>query len=177
MARPAMTRQSHDERAALGRRRGEAGAYLTGGRNSQRNRASSPVALLLRFGGALALLAMAAVHLQQAVGAHYSDIPTIGTLFVLNFAGGTAVALGLMSPLGRLAGRQGTAVAALVTLTGIAIAATSIVFLLISESTRLFGFRESGYRPAIVVALIAEAGAVILLSTYLLLGRTGQAGK
>lgn len=166
MARSGMARRSHQRMVGFGHRRAGAPAYLSGGRSAQRNGRSSPLALFVRFGGALALLAMALIHLQQAVGAHYSGIPTIGTLFVLNFAGGTAIALGLMSPLGR----RGSGVATLLSLTGIAVAATSIAFLLISESTPLFGFRESGYRAAIVVALVSEAAAVLLLSSYLVLG-------
>jgi hypothetical protein len=38
---------------------------------------------------------------------------------------------------------------------------------LISEHTPLFGFREYGYRPAIVLALAFEAAAILLLSAYL----------
>src|ERR671937_454139 len=69
--------------------------YLSGGHRSSRS-AGVP-SLALRFVGALALLAMAAVHLQQFLGAHYSDIPTIGTLFALNFAGGTLIVVALVS--------------------------------------------------------------------------------
>src|SRR5437867_4449622 len=50
--------------------------------------------------GALSLLAVGAVHLQQYVTL-YSAIPTIGTLFVLNFAGATALGLGLLAPVER----------------------------------------------------------------------------
>jgi hypothetical protein len=121
----------------------------------------------LRFPGALALLAMAALHLQQAIGAHYSGIPTIGTLFFLNFAGGTLVGLGLMSPAGRIAGRRAATSSTLLALAGIGLAAASIAFLLISESTPIFGFRESGYQTPMVVALASEGAAVLLLSGYL----------
>jgi hypothetical protein len=41
------------------------------------------------------------------------------------------------------------------------------VFLLISEHQPLFGFHEHGYRPAIVLALAAEAVAVVSLGAYL----------
>ena len=44
---------------------------------------------------ALALIARGALHLQQFYSAGYSALPTIGTLFVLNFAGGVALGLAL----------------------------------------------------------------------------------
>jgi hypothetical protein len=123
----------------------------------------------------VALLVTGTVHLQQVVGANYADIPTIGTLFALNFAGATLLALGLLAPLERLTGRVGSAAVALSALGGIALAAASIVFLLISENQTLFGFRESGYRLAIVVALIAESAAVILLGLFLVVRAAGKA--
>jgi len=55
----------------------------------------------------------------------------------------------------------------LLALGGIGLAATSFVFLFVSESTTLFGFHEYGYRPAIVIALALEAAAVVLLGLYL----------
>jgi hypothetical protein len=60
---------------------------------------------LARILGALALLVVGAVHLQQFLSL-YSEIPTIGTLFVLNFAGATVIGLGLLSPVERLPGTQ-----------------------------------------------------------------------
>ena len=54
-----------------------------------------------RFLGALSLLAVGAVHLQQ-YDYLYSTIPTIGTLFLLNFAGATVIGLGLLAPVGLL---------------------------------------------------------------------------
>ena len=47
-------------------------------------------ALAARYAGALALLAVGLVHLQQYLKL-YSEIPTIGPLFLLNFAGATAL--------------------------------------------------------------------------------------
>jgi hypothetical protein len=61
--------------------------------------------LATRGRGALAVLAVGAVHLQQYLWL-YSAIPTIGTLFVLNFAGATAIGLGLLAPLERVLGRR-----------------------------------------------------------------------
>jgi hypothetical protein len=99
-----------------------------------------------RIAGALSLFAVGAVHLQQYFEL-YSAIPTIGTLFVLNFLGATGIALGLLAPVERLLGRWGDAALALLTLGGIALPATAFVFLFISERTPLFGFMEPGYDP------------------------------
>jgi hypothetical protein len=112
---------------------------------------------------------MGAVHLQQFIGAEFSSVPTIGTLFVLNFA--TAVLLGavLLLPVERFAQKLGPSVVALAELIGVGVAATSIAFLLVSEHTSLFGFMENGYRMAIVIALASEGAAVLLLGAALLL--------
>jgi hypothetical protein len=108
------------------------------------------------------------VHLQQYLYL-YSAIPTIGTLFVLNFVGATVIGLGLLAPLERLLGRRGGAVVTLLALGGVALAATAFVFLLVSERTPLFGFMEPGYDPtAIMASRVAELVAVGLLGSYLL---------
>jgi hypothetical protein len=118
----------------------------------------------LRFAGALAILAVGAVHLQQYVGADYQAIPTIGPLFLLNAIGSGIVGVLLLLPLQRLlAGGRGDAAVALLAVTAVAIAIGSLIALFISESTSLFGFSETGYRAAIVVAIIAEAATILLL--------------
>src|SRR5262245_61854600 len=98
----------------------------------------SAVVLAARFRGALAVLAVGAVHLQQ-YNYLYSAIPTIGTLFLLNFLGATGIGLGLLAPVERLLGRWGGAAVALLALGGIALAASAFVFLLVAEHTPLFG--------------------------------------
>ena len=123
--------------------------------------------LAARVLGALSLLAVGAVHLQQYFEL-YSDIPTIGTLFVLNFVGATIVGLGLLAPVERLRGPLGGAVLALLTVAGMAQAATAFVFLYISERTPLFGFMEPGYDPeAILASRIAEVATVVFLGAFL----------
>jgi hypothetical protein len=118
----------------------------------------------LRFAGALAILAVGAVHLQQYVGADYRAIPTIGPLFLLNAIGSGIVGALLLLPLQRLlAGGRGDAAVALLAVIAVAIAIGSLIALFISESTSLFGFSETGYRAAIVVAIIAEAATIVLL--------------
>jgi hypothetical protein len=123
--------------------------------------------LAARFLGALSLLAVGAVHLQQ-YDYLYSTIPTIGTLFVLNFVGATTIGLGLLAPVERLLGRLGGAVLALLALGGIGLAASAFVFLLISERTPLFGFMEPGYDPpAIMAARVSEIVTVVALGGFL----------
>jgi hypothetical protein len=132
------------------------------------HRAGPALWLGVRALGALAVLAVGAVHLQQYLYL-YSAIPTIGTLFVLNFAGATVIGLALLAPVERLAGRRwgGIAVAALA-LAGIGLAATSFAFLLIAEHTPLFGFMEPGYDPpAILASRVAEIATIVLLGSYL----------
>jgi hypothetical protein len=123
--------------------------------------------LASRFLGALSLLAVGAVHLQQYEYL-YSVIPTIGTLFLLNFVGATAIGLGLLAPVDRLLGRWGGTVVALLALAGVALAATAFVSLLVSERTPLFGFMEPGYDPpAIMASRVAELVTVGVLGAFL----------
>ena len=115
--------------------------------------------------GAVALLAVGAVHLQQYLEL-YSSVPTIGPLFLLNFAGATVIAVALLAPTERWFGSAAVTVAAL---GGIALAATSFVFLWVSERTPLFGFQEPGYDPAaIAFSRLAEVAAVVLLGVFLI---------
>jgi hypothetical protein len=67
------------------------------------------------------VLAVGAVHLQR-YEYRYSAIPTIGTLFLLSFAGATALGLGLLAPVERLGGRLGGLAVGLLALGGIGLA-------------------------------------------------------
>jgi hypothetical protein len=116
----------------------------------------------LRSLGATAVLVVGAVHLEQYFGVHFEVVPVIGPLFALNFAGATLIGLGLLVPHPRLRALQ-----VLLALGGIGLAATSFVFLLVSEHGSIFGFQDYGYRPAIIIALAAEAVAVVTLGAYL----------
>ena len=117
--------------------------------------------------GALSLAATGAVHLQQFVRLYHA-VPTIGTLFMLNFAGATGLALVLLAPIERLARRRGRLAVVAAAAGGIALAASSFVFLLISEHTPLFGFKEPGYDPpAIAAARAAEVATVLFLGVFL----------
>ncbi len=138
------------------------------------SRGAKQAALAARFAGALSLLAVGAVHLQQYEFL-YSTIPTIGTLFLLNFAGATVIGLGLLAPVERLLGRVGGAAVGLLALGGAAQAGTAFVFLLISERTPLFGFMEPGYDPpALMASRVAELVTVGLLGSFLIARFAGR---
>jgi hypothetical protein len=119
--------------------------------------------------GALAMIAIGADHLEEYTANHFSTVPTIGTLFLLNFIAATAVGVGLTLPLRRITERFAEPLRALLAITGIGIAATSLVALWISERSSLFGFSDHGYRPAIIVAIVSEVSAIVALSAYLAL--------
>jgi hypothetical protein len=124
--------------------------------------------LVARGLGAAAVLATGAIHLEQYKGP-YAAIPTIGTLFVVNFVAATFIGLALLAPLEHIAGRWSGPVVALVTAAGIALTAGSFVMLAISERTPLFGFQEPGYDPdAIALSRQSEVAAVMLLSASLI---------
>jgi hypothetical protein len=115
--------------------------------------------------GAIALLAVGAVHLQEYLGDGYRSIPTIGPLFLLNAVSSGLVAIGLLAPLERiLHHRRAELMSGVLAGAGLAIAAGSLIALFVSESATLFGFSEAGYGTAIVLAIIAEALAVALLA-------------
>jgi hypothetical protein len=119
--------------------------------------------------GAAAVLVTGADHLEEYTSGQFSTVPTIGTLFLLNFIAATLVGVGLLLPLGRITKRFAGAIRGLLALSGIGIAASSLLGLWISESSNLFGFTDYGFRPAIVVAIVAESVAVVALTAYLAL--------
>lgn len=122
-----------------------------------------------RLVSALALLATGAIHIQQYYVADYRVIPTIGTLFLLNFIAGTVLGLYLLIPARVDSGRIRRVGDTVVALSGFGVAGTSLIALLVSEHTPLFGFMEHGYRLEIVVAIVAEAVASVALGGFLLL--------
>ncbi|HEY1523131.1 MAG TPA: hypothetical protein VGF70_08980 [Solirubrobacteraceae bacterium] len=120
----------------------------------------------MRFSGALALLAVGAIHLQQYAGSGYEQVPTIGTLFLLNMISCTVVGVGLLLPVGRwLGARRADAVVGMLAAGGALIALLSLIALFISETSTLFGFSEDGYKTAIMASIGAEAVALLLLGT------------
>jgi hypothetical protein len=124
------------------------------------------LARLARYLGALALLGVGIDHLEQYYVDFYSAVPTIGTLFMLNFISAAVVALVLVVPVERFAGRRSRAVLALFALGGIGVAAGSLAGLLVSENGGLFGFMEQGYRQAIVISIVLEIATIALLALF-----------
>jgi hypothetical protein len=125
--------------------------------------------LAVRVLGAAALVFVGLDHYYEYSVQDYSVLPTIGTLFLLNFIAATVVGIGLLLPLGLITKRFAGPIRALLAIAGIGIAASSLVALWISETWSLFGFTDYGFRPAIVTAIVAEAVAVVALSAYLAL--------
>ena len=113
-------------------------------------------ATALRYLGAIATLVVGAVHVQQYAD-FISDVPTIGVLFLLNGLGAGVVAILLT-----------TRRAWLGALGGIAVSAGALVSVLISMTDGgLFDYTEPTFRSAVVIAVVAEAAAVVLLLAYL----------
>jgi hypothetical protein len=123
--------------------------------------------------GAVALLGTGADHLDEYIANQFSTVPTIGTLFLLNFIAATLIGVGLLLPLARIARRFATPLRTLLALSGIAIAGSSLIGLWISDSSSLFGFTDHGFRPTIIVAIVAESLTIAALTTYLALTRAG----
>jgi hypothetical protein len=149
---------------------------ITAGGSLMATAPSSPVdrAVALRVAravGALALLVTGGVHYEQYKVAHFSVIPTIGPLFLLNFIAATTVGLVLLVPVRATVGPRRLIFDSLAALAGIGIASGAFVGLLITEHTPLFGFMEHGYRLEIVIALVAEAVAITSLGVFLACAR------
>jgi hypothetical protein len=121
--------------------------------------------------GAGLLLFVGADHYYEYSVDHYSSVPTIGTLFLLNFVSAVVIGLALLAPLSRILRGFDRIVVALAALSGFGIAATSLTALLVSEHTKLFGFMESNYRPAIIVAIASEASAAVVLALLFAMSR------
>ncbi len=110
----------------------------------------------LRYLGALATIVVGAVHLQQYAD-FIADVPTIGTLFLLNGVGAGVVVI-LLATRRTVLGALG----------GVALSAGALVAVLISMTDGgLFDYTEPTFRTAVVVAIVAEAAAIVLLLAYL----------
>ena len=133
----------------------------------------SIIAQATRYLGAVAVLVTGVAHIEQYAVDNYSTVPTIGTLFLVNFIVAVVTAVGLIAPLRRLTGRYRDAVRAVFALGGIGLAVLSLAALFVSESSGLFGFVEHGYRMAIVVAIVAEVAAIVFLVAFLFANGTG----
>ena len=119
----------------------------------------------IRILGALALLGVGAVHLQQYYAADYSGVPTIGPLFLLNGIGAGLLGVTLLFPIERLIkGRRGDAAVGAVALGGVMVAVGALAALFISEYAGLFGFMEPGYSLPVVLAIVTEGATLLLLA-------------
>lgn len=127
--------------------------------------------------GALSVLAIGADHIEQYYVQNYSTVPTIGTLFLLNFISSIVVAVALVIPSRRIAGRFAVPLRRIFALGGIGVAAGSLAALLISETTSLFGFMENGYRTAIVLSIVAEVAALAFLGVFLVTNRPARRSR
>jgi hypothetical protein len=121
---------------------------------------------IARYLGAISLMVVGVIHAQQYYYAYFSVVPTIGTLFLLSFVGAGVVGATLIIPVRRLRRNIGDLILVLAALGGIGIALGSLVALLISEYTPLFGFMESGYRLAVVLTLIFDTLTSCLLALF-----------
>jgi CBS domain containing-hemolysin-like protein len=124
-------------------------------------------ARIARGVGAIALLVVGGVHFEQYTVGHFSVIPTIGPLFLLNFISATILGLVLLVPMRAAVGFRRLAIDSLAAISGVGLAVVAFVFLVISEHTPLFAFMEHGYRVEIVIALVAEAVTAVSLGIFL----------
>jgi hypothetical protein len=136
-------------------------------------RANPTIAQAALYLGAVSVLATGVLHIQQYYANDYSTIPTIGTLFFLNFVAAVVIAVGLVAPLGRVTRRYAGVIRSAFAIGGIGLGVLSLVALFVSEGSGLFGFVENGYRTAIVLAIVAEVAATVFLITFLAASGTG----
>jgi hypothetical protein len=135
----------------------------------QSTRRRELVAEIARYLGAVSILVVGAIHAQQYYDAYFYAVPTIGTLFLLSFIGAAIVGTVLFAPARLLGRRIGDLLLALAALGAIGIALGTLVSLLVSEYTPLFGFMESGYRLAIVLTLVFDGLTTAFLGLFLLI--------
>jgi hypothetical protein len=136
---------------------------------SPRRQRSEVASEIARYLGAISILLVGAVHAQQYYDAYFSVVPTIGTLFLLSFIGAGVVGVVLFAPVRRLGLIRGDLILALAALGAIGIALGTLVSLLISEYTPLFGFMESGYRLAVDLTLLFDGLTTVFLGVFLLI--------
>jgi len=133
--------------------------------------------LAVRVLAAVLILFVGVDHYYEYAVDQYRVLPTIGTLFLLNFVSAAVVGLALLVPLERLFHRFGGTLTKLAALSGFGIATTSLVALLVSEQTPLFGFMELNYRTAIVVALASEAAAAVATAALFVMTVLGSRSR
>jgi hypothetical protein len=126
---------------------------------------------ITRYGGAIGVFAIGYDHFDQLTAQHYSAIPTIGTLFVLNVVAAGVVTAVLVAPMPSRHRRAARRARQCAGLSGVLLAAGSLCGLVLSETIGIFGFRESGVRPAIELAVALDIATIALLTAYLVATR------
>ena len=142
--------------------------HVRGARADTRDRREVAIEVV-RYLGAVSIVVVGVIHAQQYYDAYFSVVPTIGTLFLLSFIGAGIVGAALVAPVRRLGRATGDGILVLAALGAIGIAVGSLVSLLVSEYTPLFGFMESGYRLAVVLAIVFDVLATVLLGAFIAL--------
>ena len=122
-----------------------------------------------RYLGALSVLLVGVVHAQQYYQAYFSVVPVIGTLFLLSFIGSGVTGVALLAPVKRFLPKLADPLLVLAALGASGVALGSLVSLLVSEYTPLFGFMESGYRLAVVLAIVFDATTAVFLAVFIAL--------
>src|SRR5207253_11254786 len=95
--------------------------------------------------------------------------PTAGSFYLRSSVGAGLVSVVLSAPVRRLGRNIGVLFLVLPALGAIGIAAGSLASLLISEYLPLFGFMESGYRLAVVLALVFDGLTTVFLGVFVLI--------
>jgi hypothetical protein len=108
----------------------------------------------LRWLGALLILGVGIVPLEQYVD-FIKDVPTIGTLFLLNSFAAGAICLILAGPFTLMPA-----------LAGIGVSLGSLVSIVIARyaGSGLFDYREPTWRTPIVIAVALEVAAIAVLA-------------
>lgn len=123
---------------------------------------------IARYLGAVSILVVGGIHAEQYYEAYFSQVPTIGTLFLLSFIGAGIVGAVLLAPVWLLGERLANLILAVAALGAIGIALGTCVGLLVSEYTPLFGFMESDYRVAVVLSLLFDSLAAVFLGIFVI---------
>ena len=123
---------------------------------------------IARYFGAASILVVGGIHAEQYYEAYSSQVPTIGTLFLLSFIGAGIVGAVLLAPVWLLGERLANLILGVAALCAIGIALGTLVGLLVSEYTPLFGFMESDYRLAVVLSLLFDGLASVFLGLFVL---------
>jgi hypothetical protein len=138
------------------------------------SRTRSGAVAATRYLGAAAVLAVGIDHIVEYYTDYYRAVPTIGTLFLLDFIASVVIGLALLGPVRRVAGHRADRVLTLLAAGGIAIGAGTLAGLLVSENGGLFGFMETGYRSSIVLSMVFDVAAAALLAAFLVLRRPSR---